>query len=165
MRLTSPALVACLMLAGCGGDGGGGSEDTLSPAEWSGRVEQLCEENANRAEAKVVELRDQARKENLSQQEFAARVLDASVELTEPMLDRVDAIPPPEGREEDAKRFTGSIRDAMAQIGDAADAIRDNDEQAAQEANDKVLEIAVESRKLARDLDVEACIPQQNAGG
>jgi hypothetical protein len=41
-----------------------------------------------------------------------------------------------------------------------AKAVRANDERAIEAQNDRILELAAESRRLARELDVAACIPR-----
>lgn len=175
VRLLILAVIPLTILAACGDDTSGAGRGAPSPAstspgdraisfeQWSRRVERLCGQNATRAERKVLELRDQARAKNLSETEFVARVLDASRDLTAPALDEVDALPPPRGHEQQARQFTASIRKTFPIGKAAAQAIRDNDEKASQRANDALLEAAVPARALARELNVEECIPRGSA--
>jgi hypothetical protein len=79
--------------------------------------------------------------------------------ISDPMLDRLEALPPPEGHEEQARRFVALIRKAQPLLKDSARALREDDRQAAQQANDAILDAAIPARALARKLNIERCIP------
>ena len=150
---------AVLALAGCGSDtDDGGSSETISAQEWSNRVTGLCDENRERAMAAVDELQDEL--EGVSEEERVVRVFDLSVKTSEPLLDELDALPRPEGREEQADRFRQRLRDSLPLLQRGARALRSGNAAEADKTNDQILEIAGETRRLARELDVESCIPR-----
>ena len=160
-------LIAGLALAaaGCGGDEGAGGEPeagggSLSAEAWSERVTGLCEENERRATEAVRDLRKEGEAEALDEREFTARLLDVSVETTRPLLSELEALPAPEGRERQANRFAKLLRDTLPVFTRLAKAVRANDERALEAQNGRILELATESRRLARELDVAACIPK-----
>jgi hypothetical protein len=151
-----------LAAAGCGGDEGGGDPEPggpLTAEAWSERVSGLCEENERRATEAARDLRKAGEAEGLDENEFTARLLDVSVETTRPLLRELEALPDPEGRERQAQRFTKLLRDTLPVFTRLAKAVRANDERALEAQNDRILKLATESRRLARELDIAACIP------
>jgi hypothetical protein len=162
MRPRYAIVLALAALAGCGGSDDGPARkraEGISPAQWSSRVEQLCEENATRAERGVLRLTREARAEGIGRREFVARVLELSAEQGSPAVERLAAIPPPRGREQKADRFIDGLSEVLPQYRRSAQALRSRDAAAASEANAALLEAAVPLRALARELDIEACIP------
>lgn len=100
----------------------------------------------------------------MRQRDVVARVLQRSAELFRPALDRLEALPAPEGKQAQAHRFISLLRDTVPVIENSAEAIRQGDEAAAREANQRILELALPARRLARELDIdEACIAGQSA--
>ena len=157
-------MLAVLALGGCGdgtdsgGDSGDGA-DGATLAEWSNRAEELCEQNANRAERAVLRLAREARAEDISRREYAARVLDESARQAAPTLERLAAIPPPRGHEQEVDEFITRLQKALESFVQSADALRSRDAQAVGAANRAILEQAVPARELARELNIESCIP------
>ena len=118
------AVLFVALLGGCGEDARTDEDasstpgtETIDAADWSKRTEQLCEEHATRAERALLRLRNEARKENLSSAEFAARALEMAARGSDPMLDRLEALPPPEGHEEQARRSVAHSKDPAAAEG------------------------------------------------
>ena len=154
-------MLAVLAMGGCGDgtDSGGEGADGATLAEWSKRAEKLCEQNANRAERGVLRLAREARAEDISRREYAARVLDLSARQAAPALDRLAAIPSPRGHEQEVDEFITRLQKAITSFQQSADALRTRDAQAVGAANRAILEQAVPARELARELNIESCIP------
>jgi hypothetical protein len=161
-------VLATLLVGGCGGEESDTADkaspsagaDPIPAAQWSQRVEELCDKNADRAEPAQVDIQRDIEKEGASRAEFVARVLERSVELTEPMLDKLAALPPPAGKEEQAKRFEQELRNVLPTFEDMAAAVRDGDRSDVQRASRELLQAAVPARALARELEIRACIPR-----
>ena len=154
-------MLALVALGGCG-DGTDPAEEGANRtalAEWSSRAEDLCEQNATRAERSVLRLTREARAEHMSKREYAARVLELSARQASPALDRLEAIPPPRGHEQQVDDFIMRLRKSLVSFRRSADALRTHDNQAAGAANREILQQAVPARALARELNIEACIP------
>jgi hypothetical protein len=134
--------------------------DSIPAAEWASQVEEICDTNANEAEAEGVRIAQEVQKEGGTEEEMAARVIERGAELTEPLLDQVAELPQPQGKEQQAKEFDQRMRDILPVMREMADTVRGrssqgNLEQVSQELLREVLPI----RALARDLNIHACIP------
>jgi hypothetical protein len=81
-------LCIAVLVAGCGADA-----ETMPADEWARRVEELCDKNANQAEREMVEIVREMQREGGSEEAMLARAIDASVELTEPLLEEIRALP------------------------------------------------------------------------
>ena len=161
MRRAYLTMIALVALGGCG-DGNGSTDEGgagITLAEWSTRAEDLCEQNANRAERGVLRLTQEARAEHFGKREYAARVLDLSARQGAPALDQLAAVPPPRGHEQQVENFITRLRKALVAFRHSADALRRNDDQGVRDANMELLQQAVPARELARELNIEACIP------
>ncbi len=172
------ALALVLVLSGCGEDdpnGGGGAPSTQAGAataeaggetigadDWARRVTTLCGENRRRAQRLVRDIQADAQRERLPEYEVAARVLEESVDTTRPLLEEMEALPAPRGRERQATRFLELLRQTLPYFERNARALRAKDADEIDRISDRVLEIAGESRRLARELDIEACIPDDS---
>jgi hypothetical protein len=108
----------------------------------------------------VLEIQRELEKEGGSRAEFVAHVIERSAELSEPMLDELAALPAPEGKEPQAKRFERELRDLLPTFEEMAEAVRDSDRSAVQRLSQEMLCAAVSTRALARDLNIHACIPR-----
>lgn len=147
-RATLVAVLA-IALSGCG-------EERSS---WAKAVEGLCNELADKAEDRALELREEAGGDTESQEEFVARVLETTAELSRPYLERMAAVTPPEGKEREVARFFALLRRTYPLLEEAARAVREGDRATIERANAEILKIAEASRKAARDLDVDECVP------
>ena len=166
-------ILICLtvLAAGCGGDEPASEKPraaatptaetakTMPADEWSRQVSEMCDENANQAEREVLKIQQ----EGGSQEEMVARTLERSAELSEPFIEEMAALPPPQGKEDQAQRFVAAMRDILPKVQESADALRANDKDASLRASQELLKAAVPARELARDLNIHACIPR-NAG-
>ena len=169
MRRATVAAVLTMLIAGCGGDDSNSDGSATAPAagetipadEWARRAEELCDEGANRAERAVLELQREAQNQGLSREEFTARLLERSAELSEPTLDRLAALPAPEGKESQARRFEQELRDFLPAVEEMGDAIRDRSESEVQRLAAEAQQAAVSTRALARELNIHACIPRK----
>lgn len=150
--------------AGCGGaeESGGTDAKTIAAADWSRQVESLCSKHATRSEREVLKLQKES--EGLSREEFVAKVLDRSAELTKPMIDEVAAMPLPQGKEAQAKRFVASMNNLLPMIERMADVVRDGDEAELKKTTGEMQEETVEARAMARDLAIDECIPRNSTG-
>jgi hypothetical protein len=168
MRLRGIAVLAVL-IAGCGGDndsgGEGGAErpaapETIAASEWSAKVEGMCEAVSDRGKREATAIVGKTR----NQAKATARVLELTVEITEPYIEKMDDLPPPEGREQQATRFFGLMRRSMTLYGDIADGIEQNDPRYVKAMTSDLREVAGDARGLARDLEIDACIPSDPGG-
>ena len=119
----------------------------------------MCERNRRRAEAAVRDLQQEA--QGLSEAQVAARVLELSVRTSRPLVRELAALPPPQGRERQAGRFVQLLRQTFPLFQRNARALRAGDRETVERTNDRLLEIGGESRRLARELDIAACLPRQ----
>src|SRR3954464_11076432 len=147
---TRATVVAALLLAGCGG-GGGDKEaakppaakqtatatdtatpasggDTISAASWSAKVTAICKQTEKQAKADGEKLGRKAAQEGDSQQELTGRLMQYISDELPKVQDRIDALPKPEGKEQQAQQFSKEMRKTGAVAGDAAEAIKTNDE-------------------------------------
>ena len=164
MRRLLLVVLGVVALAGCGG----GEDDdaskpgeipTIAAADWSKRAEGLCAKGARRAENAVRSVQLDAARNGLSKSEFTARVFEASAESTSPLVGELAALPLPRGREDQARRFVRLLEETLPLFERNATALRRGDQATVERTNDRVLEIAGVTRRLARDLGIARCIP------
>jgi hypothetical protein len=178
----SAALITVALLAGCGGNGGDpadkdtkapgtaaaktatGTEDpsagdTMSAAAWSKRVEAICVKSAAQASRAGKELGRKSAAAGDSRQEFAYKLLRFESSLLDPWLDQIEALPKPEGREQDANTFVASMRNIGDLLGKSATAIKQNDQANGKKLVKQLRAKAVSARSQARALDIEKCNP------
>jgi hypothetical protein len=139
-----------------GKDGNGGKDRAQPPARWSAQAERLCAANRDRARSYVRDLTRQ----KLSRAELARRALAASPRLTAPTLARIDALPPPRGREARARAFTDGIRATFPLFEQTAAAIGRKDRASVERLGKRLLNAGGPLRAQARELGIEACIPR-----
>src|SRR4051812_10922281 len=167
MRLTVAA-AALLLLAGCGG--GGEKEtgkakptatptatqaaDTMPAAQWSQRVEAICDKASKQAFQAGTRYGRRAKAQGLSKTEFTAGTLLLVAKLTKPWVDKVDAMPRPEGKEQLADDFIGGMRKTAGLLQDTAQALRANDETAGRKAANDLGAAVNETRTQASRLDI-----------
>jgi hypothetical protein len=142
---------------GCGG--GEGGNDTIAASDWTAKVEQMCRQQANDSERKVAELQ----KDSASEEEFAAKVLEYGADSTQPVIDKVADMPAPEGKEQRAKDFVASMNRLLPMLDDLADTVRSKDEAKLKEVTSKMQAETAKARAAARDLGIDACIPDNDA--
>ena len=122
-------------------------------------MEDVCAELQSDVEFEVTRLARQARRDGDSQEEFEASVLEATPGLAEPAYDRIDALEPPEGHAEQAREFVATLRATGPLYERAAAAVRAGDSERLERLDRELLDAALPTRELARELDIEACIP------
>jgi hypothetical protein len=131
----------------------------ISRDGWAGRVERLCEQNANTAERAVLRLSRRAQAEGIGRAEYAARVMELSADLGARSLQRLRGVPLPRGREDEARRFVRGLESALVLFEREARAMRRRDTRGIQRLNAALMGEVVSLRAQARALDIEACIP------
>ncbi len=153
-------LIAGLAAVAVGCGGGGGNDDTIAASDWSAKVEQMCRKKAADAQSKVAELK----KESKSQEEYVAKVLEYGSDSTKPVIDKVADMPAPKGKEQQAKDFVASMNRLLPMVDDLADAVRDNDEAKGRALTSKMQAETDKARGAARELGIDACIPDSGTG-
>jgi hypothetical protein len=147
-------LVLAVALVACGGDGDGGG-DAPSKAEFAASADKVC------AEAETA-LQNVGKNAN-SPAEIAAAV-DTVIDQTQKSIDKLKALDRPEGDAgEAADKFVNAMSSDIEDKGIPAleelrDALKDNDQAAAQKAAQKLQSIeTTNSDKLARAAGANGC--------
>src|SRR3954452_20885473 len=182
---TRATVVAALLLAGCGG-GGGDKEaakppaakqtatatdtatpasggDTISAAAWSSKVTAICKQTEKKAKADGEKIGRQAAQNGDSQAELTRKIMAYISHELPKVQDRIDAIPKPSGKEQQADQFSQEMRRSASVAGDVATALENNDEAKGKQAVSQLLVSVKKSRALARSLDIAQCNPQAGA--
>lgn len=143
-----------LALAACGGDDDGGG-DAPSQADFATRADEICK-NAETALQGVAE-------EAKTPDEIAAAV-DKVIDETQKSVDDLQELERPDGAAGDrADEFIDTLSSDIEDKGipaleDLRDALKDNDQQAAQKAAQELQAIeTTNSDKLARAIGAEGC--------
>jgi hypothetical protein len=146
-------IVLVLGLAACGGDSGGG--DAPSKADFAASADRICTES------------EQALK-NVGQDANSpaeiANAVDKVIDQTQNSIDKLKDLDRPEGDAgEAAGKFVDAIQSDIEGKGIPAlealrDALKDNDQAAAQKAAQKLQAIeTTDSNKLAREIGAKGC--------
>jgi hypothetical protein len=140
-----------LGLAACGG----GDGDAPSKADFAASADRIC----NEAEKSLQNVGENAN----SPEEIAAAV-DKVIDQTQKSIDKLKDLERPEGDAgEAADKFVDALSSDIEGKGipaleDLRDALKDNDQQAAQKAAQKLQAIeTTNSDKLARDIGAKGC--------
>jgi len=176
----SAAVVAVALLAGCGGSGGDATTDkddkaantatatatqdasagdTMSADAWAKRVETICVTSAAKAARAGKKLRRRSAAAGDSEQELAYKTLALTSDLLDPWLDQIEALPKPQGRDQDATQFITSMRDVGDLLGNTATAIKQNDQANGKKLVKQLKAKTVSVRGQARALGIEECNP------
>jgi hypothetical protein len=134
---------AALAAGGCGG----GDDGRLSKAEWVAQADRICKRVNDRLEkteqpetmAELVTVLDQGLKD----------VDDAVADLRE--------LEPPEEMEEDVDAWLAKVEAASAQIENALDAAKDQDEEELSAALEEGTRVNEEGNGQARELGLKEC--------
>ena len=173
----SAVLIALALLAGCGGNGGDPTDKdvkapgtatatqgasagaTMSAAAWSKRVKAICVKSAAEASREGKQLRRRSAAAGDSKQELAYKVLTFTSNALDPWLDQIEALPKPEGREQDANKFIASMRNVGDLLGKAATAIKQNDQTNGKKLVKQLQAKSISVRSQAEALGIEDCNP------
>jgi hypothetical protein len=169
-------VVAVALLAGCGGETAdkdasptatkeASSGNTISAAEWSKRVEAICAETEAKTFEQGKELGRKSAAAGDSKQELTYKVLQLESKLVDPLMDRVEALPKPKGREQDADEFVAGMRNVGDLLGQTATAIKRNDEANGRKLVKELQTKVFTARRQARALNIEKCNPSPNEAG
>src|SRR4051794_10106093 len=166
MRKNVAAATLVVLLAGCGG---GGDDPTakgtatasgpMDAGQWAGKVVGIC--NTESAHAKQVG-EDIGRKSAAagdSKAELTAKVLDAEADLVGPLMDKIDALPKPQGKASQESDFSSGMRKTATLLKQTAKAIRDNDESAGKQATTDLVTEVKATRDQATALGIGKCNP------
>jgi hypothetical protein len=144
-------IVLALGLASCGGGGG----DAPSKAEFAADAEKICKDTES-------QLKDVA--QNASSPDEIATAVDKVIDATQESVDKLAALKQPDGAAgQAAEKFVKAVEadfegKGMPLLEDLRDALRKNDEQAAQKAARRLQAVkTTNSDKLARDIGATAC--------
>ena len=173
-------LVALFLLAGCGGsdstDKGAkptatetatatqeaSTGDTMSAAAWSKQVEAICVNSEAKAAQAGKKLGRWSAAAGDSKQELTYKILQLESKLVDPWMDKIEALPKPEGREQAATKFLATMRDIGDVLARTATAIKRNDETNGKKLLKQLQAKTVSARSQARALGVEKCNPSPN---
>jgi hypothetical protein len=183
MKMSAASVVALSLLVGCGGSGGDATEkdakaedtatatatatstqdasggETMSAAAWSRRVEAICVTSAEKAAKAGRKLGRKSAAEGDSEQELAYKTLALTSNMLDPWLEKIEALPKPEGRERDANKFIASMRNLGDLLGKTATAIKQNDESNGKKLVKQLRAKTVSVRSQAQALRIEKCNP------
>jgi formate dehydrogenase maturation protein FdhE len=151
-RLAFVPLVPVLVVIGlsaCGGD------DAPSKQEFANQAEEICQ-NAEKQLESVGE--------NVSSPSEIAAAIDKVIDQSQSSLDDLRELERPEGADgEDAEKFVNALESDIEDKGipaleDLRDALKDNDQQAAQEAAEKLQAIETSNTdQLAKKIGATDC--------
>ena len=140
-------ILLALGVAACGGD------DAPSKAEFAASAEKICKDAEK-------QLRGLGESKTRAQ---VADSIDKAIDATQTSVDELQDLDLPEGEAGDqAQEFVDAIEreidKGIPALEDLGEAIKTNDDKAAQEAYGRLQEIQdTESDKLARELGIEGC--------
>jgi hypothetical protein len=144
-------LVLVLGLAACGG----GDGDAPSKGDFAASADDIC---------KHAETALQNVGENAKSPDEVAAAVDKVIDETQKSIDELQDLERPDGEAgENAKEFVDALSSDIEDKGipaleDLRDALKDNDQKAAQEAAQKLQAIeTTNSDKLARDIGAKGC--------
>ena len=176
----SAAVVAVALLAGCGGSGGDATTDkddnaantatatatqdasagdTMSADAWAKRVETICVKSAAKAAEAGKKLHRRSAAAGDSEQELAHKTLALTSDLLDPWLDQIEALPKPQGHDQDATEFITSMRDVGDLLNKTATAIKQDDQANGKKLVKQLKAKSVSARGQARALGIEKCNP------
>jgi septation ring formation regulator EzrA len=158
--LLAVVLLACA--AGCGSNEGdeGSSPDqaevaerTLPTDEYVSKADEICRDVATQ----VVALRDEMT--GVEDREKVADLLTRQLEAVREMRERLAALGAPEGNREVAEELIADIQDAEPHLEETIQALREGDEERAQENAQRYASASMESARQVREsgLDFEVC--------
>jgi hypothetical protein len=133
--------------------------DTMSAAAWSQRVKAICVRSAAKASEAGRKLGRRSAAAGDSKRELAYKVLALTSNLLDPWLDQIEALPKPEGREQDANKFIASMRNVGDLLGKTSTAIKQNDQTNGRKLVRRLQAKSVDVRSQARALGIEKCNP------
>jgi hypothetical protein len=112
------SLAAAALTAGCGGDSGSDvdtttSGRTLSKSEWIARADAICAPSERKVDRAVDELLQGPDPSQAELDHYATEVLAPTVQGD---IDRIRALPPPEGDEEEVTRILDSAQEGVDQL-------------------------------------------------
>ena len=137
-------LGAALVLAGCGGEDGGGQ---LSAEELRSQADAICARYDDEFNALG---------EPTSADELDA-FLDDAIPLVEEQTNELEELDPPDELADDWNRAMAVQREGLANVRALQDAVQNGDATQIQELLAKAESIRAESDQLARDLGLETC--------
>jgi chromosome segregation ATPase len=158
-RLLLILAFAAPVLAGCGGDDNGSTEDFVADAnkicrEGEAKIQEVSREEAQAAgEADSLE----------EQRQAVATVLERTTEAYEPYMERLRALDPPSDLEENWTSFLDGVERAFDMIPELADATRAGDEKRLTELSEEFTQIARDTRPFAEDNKLDDCLPDQTS--
>src|SRR5207237_3154992 len=95
------------------------------------------------------------RSADASKQELAYKTLQLESRLLGPWVDEIDALPRPQGQEQDAGKFIADMRDLADLLGRTATAIKQNDAATGKALVKQITAKTASARSEARPLDIE----------
>ncbi|MBA3262508.1 MAG: hypothetical protein H0T69_08585 [Thermoleophilaceae bacterium] len=142
-------IVLALGLVACGGD------DAPSRADFAADANEICQNAEN-------ELQDVA--QDASSPDEIAAAVDKVIDQTQDSVDKLKDLERPEGADgEAAQKFVNALETDIEDKGipaleDLRDALKENDQQAAQKAAQRLQAIqTTNSDRLARDVGAKSC--------
>jgi hypothetical protein len=137
--------------------------DTISAASWSSKVTAICKQSEEQAKADGEQIGRKAQQNGDSQEELTGKLMAYISKELPKIQDKIDALPKPQGKEQQADRFSTEMRKTASVAGDAAEAVKENDATKGKQAVTQMLASVKASRRLAVALDIGSCNPQAGA--
>ena len=127
----------------------------MSADAWAKRVETICATSAAKAARRAKKLRRRSAAAGDSEQELGIQTLALTSDLLDPWLDQIEALPKPQGRDQDATEYITSMRDVGDLLGETATAIKQNDQANGKKLVKQLKAKSVSVRGQARALGIE----------
>jgi hypothetical protein len=144
---------AVLAVAGCGGDGGGGSGDRLSAAEFREAADAICAEY----DQKIQDLGEPESLEDLN------AFIERAIPIIEEGFNKLDELQPPEELEADWDRAMEVNAENLELTKDLQAAAESGNEERVQEILAEASQNEEETDRLARELGLERCGEDEGA--
>jgi predicted nuclease with TOPRIM domain len=156
-RLVLLLAIAAALVAGCGGDDSGSTDDFVADAN------KICREGEAKIQEVAREQQEAADKPDSleEQRQVVADTLERTAEAYQPYMERLRALDPPSDLEENWTSFLDGVEGAFDKIPELADATRAGDQKRLTELSEEFTQIARETRPFAEENGLDDCLPDQ----
>ena len=114
------AVLALVVVAGCGSDDDEGGEETLTKVEFIKQGDKICEETEEQSETEAEAFAEENgfNLENASNEELEEAVAEVLVPVLDQQIEEIDALGAPEGDEETIEELIVALEDGSAEVED-----------------------------------------------
>jgi hypothetical protein len=140
------AVLALVVVAGCGSDDDEGSEETLTKVEFIEQGDKICETTEEQSETEAEEFAEENGfdLEKANNEELEEAVAEVLVPVLNQQIEEIDALGAPEGDEETIEELIVALEDGSAEVEDDPGVV----------FNGKPLK---EASRIAEDYGFEVC--------